>query len=121
MPYFPDRITHHAVMNVLESIFLSTFTKDTYSCIKKRGIHGASNSVKNSLKDISGTKYCLKFDIKKFYPSINHDILKKLLRKKIKDRDLLWLLDEIIDSANKWFANRKLFKSIFCKFLFNIF
>lgn len=39
LPYFPDRITHHAIMNVLESIFVSTFTVDTYSCIKNRGIH----------------------------------------------------------------------------------
>ncbi|WP_234111753.1 RNA-directed DNA polymerase, partial [Chryseobacterium sp. R2A-55] len=43
--------------------------------------------------------YCLKLDIKKFYPNIDHDILKALLRKKFKDADLLWLLDEIIDSA----------------------
>jgi hypothetical protein len=52
------------------------------------------------LKDIEGTKYCLKIDIKKFFPNINHNILKKLLRRKIKDNDLLWLLDEIIDSID---------------------
>ena len=45
------------------------------------------------------TQYCLKLDITKFYPSVDHTILKALLRKKIKDNDLLWLLDEIIDSA----------------------
>lgn len=39
-------------------------------------------------------------DIRKFYPSVNHDILKAIIRKKIKDNDLLWLLDEIIDSAD---------------------
>ena len=99
LPYFPDRITHHAVMNVLEKIFVSTFTADTFSCIKKRGIHGALRAVNKSLKDEEGTKYCLKLDIQKFYPSVDHDILKKLLRRKIKDRDLLWLLDGIIDSA----------------------
>ncbi len=44
--------------------------------------------------------YCLKIDIRKFYPSINHDILKGILRKKIKDVPLLNLLDEIIDSAD---------------------
>jgi len=41
----------------------------------------------------------LKLDIRKFYPSVDHGILKVMLRKKIKDTDLLWLLDEIIDSA----------------------
>ena len=43
--------------------------------------------------------YCLKIDITKYYPSINHEVLKKIVRRKIKDKDLLWLLDEIIDSA----------------------
>ncbi len=100
LPFYPDRIVHHAVMNVLEPIFISVFTKDTYSSIKKRGIHAASNAVRKALKDVPGTKYCLKFDIRKFYPSIDHAILKLLLRKKFKDNDLLWLLDEIIDSAD---------------------
>ncbi|MGV8094488.1 MAG: reverse transcriptase domain-containing protein [Mangrovibacterium sp.] len=100
LPYFPDRITHHAVMNVLEPIFVSTFTVNTYSCIKGRGIHGAAAAVKKALKDVENTQYCLKLDIKKFYPSIDHAILKQLLRRKIKDNDLLWLLDEIIDSTD---------------------
>lgn len=100
LPYFPDRITHHAVMNILEPIFVSTFTADTYSCIKTRGIHAAANAVKKALKNISGTRYCLKLDVKKFYPNVDHEILKQLLRKIIKDGDLLWLLDEIIDSAD---------------------
>lgn len=99
LPYFPDRITHYAIMNVLEDMFVSVFTSDTYSCIKGRGIHAALYGVRNALKDKDGTKYCLKFDIKKFYPSIDHGVLKSLIRKKIKDKDLLWLLDEIIDSA----------------------
>lgn len=100
LPYFPDRITHHAIMNVLEPIFVSTFTADSYSCIKGKGIHANSRNLKKALKDVSGTTYCLKIDIKKFYPNINHEVLKTLLRKKYKDNDLLWLLDEIIYSAN---------------------
>lgn len=100
LPYFPDRIVHHAVMNILEPLFVSTFTADTYSCIKKRGIHAAAAAVKEALKDETGTRYCLKLDIKKFYPNVDHEILKQLLRRKIKDKDLLWLLDEIIDSTD---------------------
>lgn len=99
LPYYPDRIMHHAIMNVMEPIFCSIFTADTYSCIKGKGIHAAARGVKRALKDVAGTTYCLKLDIKKFYPSVNHAILKQLLRRKIKDQDLLWLLDEIIDSA----------------------
>lgn len=99
LPYFPDRIAHHAVMNVLESFFVNQFTADTYSCIKGRGIHAAAKAVKKALRDQAGTTYCLKLDIVKFYPSIDHDVLKVLLRRKLKDQSLLWLLDEIIDSA----------------------
>lgn len=99
LPYFPDRIAHHAVLNVLEPIFTRLFTNDTYSCIKGKGIHKASENLKKALQDKAGTVYCLKLDIRKFYPSVNHDILKRQLRRKFKDRDLMNLLDEIIDSA----------------------
>jgi len=100
LPYYPDRIVHHAIMNVLEPIWMRVFTRDTYSCIKNRGIHAAARSLKEALKrDALGTKYCLKMDIRKFYPSIDHDILKSIVRRKVKDKELLWLLDEIIDSA----------------------
>lgn len=99
LPYFPDRIVHHAIMNILEPIFTSVFTADTYSCIKGRGIHGALNAVRKALRDEVGTKYCLQIDIKKFYPSINHEILKGLLYKKFKDGDLVSLLFGIVDSS----------------------
>ncbi len=99
LPY-RDRVVHHAVMNILKPIFVSTFTADTYNCIKKRGIHAAARAVVKALTDVPGTQYCLKLDITKFYPSVDHEIMKKLLRKKIKDTDLLWLLDGIIDSAD---------------------
>ncbi len=99
LPYFPDRIAHHAIMNVIKPIFLSHFTSDTFSCIEGRGIMGAFRSVSKALKDKENTKHCLKIDIRQFYPSIDHDILKALLRRKIKDKDLLVLLDEIIDSS----------------------
>jgi RNA-directed DNA polymerase len=100
LPYFPDRITHHAVMNILEPIFMSLFTADTYSCIKGKGIHAAAFAVRKALLNESETKYCLKLDIKKFYPNVDQAVLKALLRRKFKDRDLLWLLDEIIDSTD---------------------
>lgn len=99
LPYFPDRICHHAVMNVLEPIWVSVFTRDTYSCIKSRGIHAAVRKIKDDLIDKDGTQYCLKLDIRKYYPSINHQTLKGIIRRKIKDKALLTLLDEIIDSA----------------------
>jgi retron-type reverse transcriptase len=99
LPYFPDRIIHHCIMNVLEPIWMKTLISDTYSSLKGRGIHKGVKRIKKALKDRDNTKYCLKMDVRKFYPSIDHDILKQIITKKIKDKDLLWLLGEIIDSA----------------------
>lgn len=100
LPYYPDRIVHHAVMNILEPVWTKIFTNDTYACIKGKGIHLIVKRLKREIKDEFNTRYCLKLDIRKFYPNINHDILKKIIRRKIKDPDLLWLLDSIIDSAD---------------------
>lgn len=100
LPYFPDRIIHHCIMQVMEQIWNNTLIADTYSSIKNRGIHKGVKRVKAALKDRKNTQYCLKMDVRKFYPSIDHAILKTIIRKKIKDPDLLWLLDEIIDSAS---------------------
>ena len=99
LPYYPDRIVHHAIMNTLEPIWCSIFINNTYSCIKKRGIHKGLKDVRLALKDKQNTIYCLKLDIRKFYPSIDHDILKQIIIKKIKDTKLLDLLDGIIDSV----------------------
>ena len=99
LPYYPDRIVQHAAMNILEPYFTKTFTANTYSCIKGRGVHAAVEAVKKMLKNKEQTKYCLKIDIRKFYPSVDNEILKQLLRRKFKDKDLLWLLSDIIDSS----------------------
>lgn len=100
LPYFPDRIIHHCIMQVLEPIWMKIFIQDTYASMKGRGIHGGVKRMKYYLKDIDNTQYCLKLDVKKFYPSIDHNILKKIVRMKIKCKDTLWLLDAIIDSAD---------------------
>ena len=99
LPYFPDRIVQHCIMQVLEPIWMKTFIKDTYSSLKGRGIHEGVKRIKKALEDTANTKYCLKMDVRKFYPSIDHTVLKAVIRAKIKDSDMLWLLDEIIDST----------------------
>lgn len=98
LPFFPDRICQHAIINVLEPIFVKMFTTDTYSCIKGRGVHKASYGLRGYLKDTENTKYCLKMDIRKFYPSVDNDILKDLLLRKFKDKKVLNLMFEIINS-----------------------
>lgn len=100
LPYFPDRIIHHCIVQVLEPIWMKTLIPDTYSSIKRRGIHKGVSRIKLSRKDTKNTKYCLKMDVQKFYPSISHNILKTILAKKIKDHDVMWILNEIIDSTD---------------------
>ena len=98
LPYYPDRIVQHAIMNILRPIWDPIFIYDVYSAIPRKGIHRAITSLKDFLKDEENTKYCLQFDISKFYPSVDHDILLELIKRKIKCRDTLWLLSDIIYS-----------------------
>lgn len=98
---FRDRVVHWAIMLLIEPIWTRNFTRDTYACVKGRGIHPLLNKLRRDLQDDpEGTAYCLKLDVRKFYPSISHEILKEVIRQKIKDPELLWLLDGIIDSAD---------------------
>lgn len=99
LPYFPDRICQWAILQVIEPFLLKTFTKNTYSAIPKKGIHAALHDVQSAMWfDVPECEYCYKLDVRHFYQSINHDILKGKFRRLFKDPDLLWLLDEIIDS-----------------------
>lgn len=100
LPYYPDRIVHHAIMQVIEPIWKKTLIDDTYSCIKGRGIHAGVRRIKSKLKSGIDTKYCLKVDIKKFYPSVDNSVMKGIVKKKIKDKKLLKLLYRIIDSGD---------------------
>ena len=100
LPY-RDRVIQWAIMQVLVPIWTPIFTRDTYACIKGRGVHSLLRRLRKDLQnDPDGTIFCYKIDIRKFYPSITHSILKDVIRKRIKDPDLLWLLDDIIDSAD---------------------
>lgn len=96
---FRDRVVQHAIMNIIESLWTSVFISHSYSSIKGKGIHGAWKHIRRDMKNRKQTQYCLKMDITKFYPSIDHHIMKQIIRKKIKDIKLLALLDGIIDSA----------------------
>jgi len=98
LPYYPDRIVQHAAMNVLQPIWDKTFIYDLYSAIPNKGIHKAIKRLQLFLKDTKNTKYCLQFDIRSYYPSINHRILMNLIQRKIKCEKTLWLLKDVIDS-----------------------
>lgn len=100
LPYFPDRIVQHAIMQVVEPIWKKTLIADTYQSIKGRGVHKVLPKVVKAVQQ-DGVKYCLKMDVKKFYPSVDTQIMKQVVRKKIKCKDTLWLLDNIVDSSKK--------------------
>lgn len=102
LPYYPDRIIHHAIMNILEPTWKHTFTYNSYACIKGRGITACMKRVRRIIDTYTRQNrqpYCLKIDIRHFYPSVNGEIMKTIIRKKIKCARTLALLDTIIDSA----------------------
>lgn len=99
LPYYPHRVVQWAIMNVTMPIFMKNFSPITYASIKGRGIHLAVKRLKKVVQsDRVGTRYCLKIDIKKFYPNINNHILMNKLERKFKDKELLNLLRIIIFS-----------------------
>ena len=98
LPYFPDRIIHHAIMQILEPIWKKTLIKDTFQSIKGRGVESARKRMTETIRKHK-SEYCLKLDIKKFYPSIDNNILKNILKLKIKCKRTLNLLFVIIDST----------------------
>lgn len=95
---FKDRIALHAIMNVLGKVFGRMLIRDTFASLPNRGIHDGLRRVRKALKDVAGTKYCLKIDLKKFYHSVDQDVLINLLGKKIKDKRLMNILVGIIRS-----------------------
>lgn len=102
--YYPHRIIQWAIMLQLEPIFMEVLCNHVCASLKNRWIHHAFKLTQKYLQDERHTTYCLKIDVKKFYPSIDHEILKQLLRRKIRDKDVLEILDMIIDSYpwEKW-------------------
>ena len=96
LPFFPDRIVHHAILNVIGDHWDSLFIHDSYACRKNKGQHAGSL---RCMEMVRRNNYVLKCDISKFYHSIPHDRLKQVIRKKLKDKKTLALLDEIIDSS----------------------
>jgi len=97
-----DRLLHHAIYRILYSFFDKTFISDSYSCRLGKGVHKSLDRFRKYGYKVSRnhTKTCwvLKCDIRKFFASVDHRILKEILNKYIRDRNILWLLSKIIDS-----------------------
>jgi len=102
---FRDRVVHHALCNIIESIFDKGFIYDSYACRKNKGTHRTikrlDQFVKSADDKLNSKIYCLQCDVSKYFDSINHNILSEIIRKKIADQKILWLTDKIISSSQE--------------------
>ena len=96
LPLYPDHIVHHALINILGPIWQRSFIRDSYACIPGKGLHKASRQL---MRFVRRNKYVLQCDIRKFYPSINHEIMFNIVKKKIADKKLLGVIYDIITSC----------------------
>lgn len=114
--YWPDQIVHWALMLQLHGVIKRGMYEYTCGSVPGRGTSYAQKALRRWLDgDYRSTKYCLKLDVSKFYPSVDPDLLKAMFRRVIKDEDCLWLIDTILDSSepglpignytSQWFSN----------------
>jgi retron-type reverse transcriptase len=95
---FEQRIMHHAIMNILAPVFERSLIYHSYACRKGKGTHAA---VLYAFGQCKRGGYFLKLDIRKYFDSIDHDVLKCCIARFIKDVRTLFLLNAIIDSYEK--------------------
>lgn len=96
---FRDRVVHHAVCRVMEPILERSLVYDTYACRRNKG---PLEAVRRAQDCCRRRMYFMKLDVHKFFDSVDHSVLKHQLRCKLKDPDLLWLLDVFIDHPVPW-------------------
>jgi retron-type reverse transcriptase len=112
---FRDRVVHHALTGILEPIFERSFIHDSYACRKGKGTHAAVDRCQQLARRHA---YVLKADVRRFFPSIDHVILKNQIARRIKDPRVLWLVNTIVDHSNPqlpaimWFPGDDLFTPI---------
>lgn len=101
---FRDRVVQHALVAVIEPIWEARFISDNYACRPGRGTHRGADRAEAMLRKVKrehGKVYVLKGDVARYFPSIDHEILKGLFARRIRCRRTLALLGDIIDSANQ--------------------
>ena len=113
--FYPDQIIHWALMLQIEPILMKGMYQYNCGSVPGRGTSYGQKALRKWMdNDPKNTKYCLKMDVKKFYPSIQAKYMKSAFLKKIKDKKCLWLIDTIIGTedgqpigfyTSQWFAN----------------
>jgi len=102
-----DRVLHHAVFRILNPIFEETFIPNSFSCRIGKGTHKgvltAETMLRKESQNYTVPCYALKCDVKKFFDSVDHEILLAILKKRIADPDTMWLVQQIVWSfTGKW-------------------
>jgi len=114
--FYPDQVIHWSLMLQLQPAIMRGMYEYTCGSVPGRGTSYGQKALRRWLDgDYKGTKYCLKLDVSKFYPSVDLALLKGMFRRVIKDQDCLWLIDAILDSSepglpignytSQWFSN----------------
>lgn len=91
---FRDRVVHHAICAALDPIFDGCLIDDTFACRRGKGTHAAVRRLQQFSRRF---RYVLMCDVRRYFENVDHDVLRALCRRKLKDRALLSLLDRIID------------------------
>lgn len=117
-PSFKDRVVHHALCNIIEPIFEESFIFDSYACRKKKGSHAAVYKLKSKLKNVNNVFY-LKCDIYKYFDSVDQNILLEIIKRKIKDDNVIWLIEEILGSQPKGIPIGNLTSQLFANIYLN--
>ena len=100
--FFPDQCAHHAIVQVLMPIIIRSSYHWSCANIPRRGIDRACIGVERATrKDRKHAKYCVKLDIKKFYPSIDHETLMNAVKHKVKDKRAVAVIKKVVDSHDK--------------------
>lgn len=97
-----DRVVQHALMAAIEPVFEARMIDQSFACRVGKGAHMGANVAQGYMRRTlrqHGAAFALKADISKYFPSVCHDPLKRLMRRRIACRDTLWLIDDIIDSG----------------------
>ena len=95
---YRDRVVHHALCNIVGPLFDARFIAACYANRRGKGTHKALDHFRILARRY---RYCLHADIEKYFPSMDHAVLKEAIRRKIKCRDTLWLIDTILDNSNE--------------------
>lgn len=103
-PHLRDKIVQFSTHLILQELYRPVFIKDSYACLKGKGTHQAVRQIQHYMRLAQWqceAPYIVKVDVRKYFYSINRDILKQLYRKKVpaEETDFLWLLDMIVDSS----------------------